>query len=528
VPESLFVTSDDLVKDGLQDAVRALGRQVKNDTAALEARTARELRKAGFDKLTSAALGPVLPLSAIRNSLTRKPLRRFFDQAEAAAHRLARSNVHPSEVVRALRIAEDVLSRAFGGDASAATTREQLAFCTILVVNQGYHAVREAESGAFQDLFCIELEASNTDVLLRKFLETMAISCGADAAHLYMCTADPAVWELRASTARAASAETLAVVRAPAGLRKALGRVNYSTNGRNVMDAGWEKRFPYVWSFPLSGDGVVQFGFARERTLLARELEMLSVAADRCHSGAQKTRLLEEIAQREERLSKLAIRMLMVEENERRRISRELHDDAGQSLVVIRLQMELIEQSLPENTEARERLAEARDLTEKTILDLRRLIADLSPAVLEQLGLGAAVRQMANRFRARYPSDVRVDVGHLPQLDPNFQLVIYRLAQECLNNISQHSKASTVNISVSVADNVLGLQIEDNGTGFDVEQALERKESFGLTGMRERVDVLGGNFSVSSTRKQGQVLGGRKRTGTVVRIELPIPREKSS
>jgi signal transduction histidine kinase len=98
------------------------------------------------------------------------------------------------------------------------------------------------------------------------------------------------------------------------------------------------------------------------------------------------------------------------------------------------------------------------------------------------------------------------------------------LAQECLNNISQHSKASRVNISVGRVDKVLSLRIEDNGTGFDVEQALERKESFGLTGIRERVAVLGGSFSVSSTRKQG----GSKRTGTVVQIELPIPLEKSS
>ena len=79
---------------------------------------------------------------------------------------------------------------------------------------------------------------------------------------------------------------------------------------------------------------------------------MLIAAGERIHAAAQKTRLLEDIALREERLSKLAIRMLMVEENERRRISRELHDDAGQSLVVIRLQMEMIEQSMPPGSEA--------------------------------------------------------------------------------------------------------------------------------------------------------------------------------
>jgi signal transduction histidine kinase len=233
--------------------------------------------------------------------------------------------------------------------------------------------------------------------------------------------------------------------------------------------------------------------------------------------------LLEEITQREEQLSKLAIRMLMVEENERRRISRELHDDTGQSLVVIRLQMELIEQLLPQGSEERERLAEARDITEKSILAIRRLISDLSPAVLEQLGLGAALRQLVNRFRMRFPCQVDLVVEQLPPLDANFELVLYRLAQECLDNIAQHSQATTVNILVSTADGVLRLHVEDNGNGFDVEHSVERADSFGLIGIRERVAVLGGSVEFISTRKEGQSTRGKKKTGTVVRIELPIP-----
>jgi signal transduction histidine kinase len=251
-------------------------------------------------------------------------------------------------------------------------------------------------------------------------------------------------------------------------------------------------------------------------------VEMLASAGERCYAASQKTGTLEDIAEREERLSKLAIRMLMVEENERRRISRELHDDAGQSLVVIRLQMELIEQLLPPGSEERQRLEEARDITEKTILDIRRLIADLSPAVLEQLGLGAALRQLLNRFRNRYPCQANLDVGQLPTLDSKFQSVVYRLTQECLNNISEHSKATTVNISVSADDKVLRLHVEDNGTGFDVEQTLERKDAFGLIGIRERVAVLGGTVEIISTRKEGQTTTKRKKTGSVVRIELPI------
>ena len=250
---------------------------------------------------------------------------------------------------------------------------------------------------------------------------------------------------------------------------------------------------------------------------------MLTIAGERCYAATRKTRLLEDIAHRGGPTAETRDPHVDGRGSERRRISRELHDDAGQSLVVIRLQMELIEQLLPETSEERERLAEARDITEKTILDIRRLISDLSPAVLQQLGLGAALRQLANRFRNRYPCQIDLTVGQLPDLHSNFQLVIYRLAQECLNNIAQHSGATTVNISVSAADRVLRLHVSDNGTGFDVEHALEKADSFGLIGIRERVAVLGGSVNFHSTRKVGQSTRSRKKSGTVVRIELPIP-----
>src|SRR5262249_58135467 len=104
---------------------------------------------------------------------------------------------------------------------------------------------------------------------------------------------------------------------------------------------------------------------------------------------------------------------------ERRRISRELHDETGQSLLCIRLQMELIEQAMPaEHSEWIAKLREARDLTERSILEMRRLIAALSPAVLEQLGLGAALRQLVNRFQRLHPCRVRLQcskMGALPQ-----------------------------------------------------------------------------------------------------------------
>ena len=158
----------------------------------------------------------------------------------------------------------------------------------------------------------------------------------------------------------------------------------------------------------------MQFGFSKSYEWLPREQELLAAAAERCLMAAEKARLMEDLAAREEQVRQLAEHMLHVEEMERRRISRELHDEAGQSLLCIRLQMELLEQAIPsEHAEWIGKLREARDLTERTILEMRRLIAALSPAVLEQLGLGAAMRQLVNRFRRLHPIRVKLLLGRL-------------------------------------------------------------------------------------------------------------------
>jgi signal transduction histidine kinase len=208
---------------------------------------------------------------------------------------------------------------------------------------------------------------------------------------------------------------------------------------------------------------------------------------------------------------------------ERRRIGRELHDEAGQSLICIRLQLELLEMSLPPDSEVVPKLGEARDLTERTILEIRRLIADLSPAVLEQFGLDAALRQLVKRFQGIHQIKVRLNTSKLRRLPQQLEIVTYRIIQECFNNVSKHSLAANVNISVSSADGLLRLLVDDDGVGFHVESALSKGDSFGLAGIRERVALLGGAFSIESR----PVLLGKKSKGqtggTSIRIELPIP-----
>ena len=137
--------------------------------------------------------------------------------------------------------------------------------------------------------------------------------------------------------------------------------------------------------------------------------------------------------------------------------------------------------------------------------------------MLEQLGLGAALRQLVNRFRRLHPIRVKLQLARLGRLPHSTEIIIYRLVQECFNNIAKHSGATSVNISVSSAEGIARLKVEDNGVGFKIEEAFARRDSFGLSGMRERVALLGGSFEIQSYP------GASKRPcGTKISIMLPI------
>lgn len=234
---------------------------------------------------------------------------------------------------------------------------------------------------------------------------------------------------------------------------------------------------------------------------------------------------MEETREREQQLRRLAGHTFQVLEAERRRIGRLLHDDAAQSLAIIRLQLELIESSIPSpDPELQERLAEARAVAEKAVASVRQLISELSPAILEKLGLTAAIRQLVKNFQRTHESHIALDIGPLPQINFDLGILAYRSLQECLSNISRHSSAKNVNITVYSADAVLKLQVEDDGVGFDAEEAIGRTSCYGLLGIREQITLLGGTVEIQSTRDGGQILLHAKKPSTIIKILLPIPK----
>ena len=279
-----------------------------------------------------------------------------------------------------------------------------------------------------------------------------------------------------------------------------------------ILDESWRGRYTSCWSFPFREGGAVaavaQFAFAKRYTWLPRELTLLEAAGERAMAAVRRARLVRGLAAREEQVRQLAGYLIRAGEEERRRISRELHDEAGQSLVMLGLELEKAERAAP--PALREPLRNARELTARSIEEVRRAVAALSPAVLERLGLEAALRQWTARFARASGLRVRLRVAApLPGVPEETATVVYRLVQECCQNVVKHSGASHVNLSLRPSDSFLELSIADNGSGFDVHAALKKPDSFGLAGMRERVGLLGGQFEVRSRPGRGSAVAAR-------------------
>jgi signal transduction histidine kinase len=160
----------------------------------------------------------------------------------------------------------------------------------------------------------------------------------------------------------------------------------------------------------------------------------------------------------------------------------------------------------------KERLDASCDLIGRAVVEVRRILADLSPAVLEQLGLAAAVRRLLSRFEEQYGIEVRADLAGLGAVEKGTATVVYRLVQECCNNVAKHSSASRLNVWLRTDDRTLRMRLEDDGAGFKVEDALSKRDSFGLAGMQERVTLCGGTLRIDS----------RPGRGTRILAELPI------
>jgi PAS domain S-box-containing protein len=216
----------------------------------------------------------------------------------------------------------------------------------------------------------------------------------------------------------------------------------------------------------------------------------------------------EALRESEQRLRFLTSQFLSAQERERKRISMELHDELGQSLAVLKLQIRAIERGLGDDQQdLKEGCVELFLYLDGVIDDIRRLSRDLSPAILEDLGLQSALKYLLDGVSKHYTVSHAFEVEDLDQLFPaDAQIIIYRIFQECLTNISKHAGATEVSIAVRENDGLISLVIEDNGAGFDPAQASARRASgrgLGLAALDERARMLGGTLKIRSQPGSG-------------------------
>jgi signal transduction histidine kinase len=221
---------------------------------------------------------------------------------------------------------------------------------------------------------------------------------------------------------------------------------------------------------------------------------------------------------REEQISadlhRLSARVISVQEEERRRIARELHDEVGQALSAVNLELTGAQQYLQRTGTESDLLREARVLADGALRSVRDLSQLLHPSVLEDLGLSAALRSFLNGFGRRTGTNVAFhDDGTLKRLTPEAELTVYRIVQEAMTNIARHASATRVEIRLAEEDGHLSVVVEDDGVGFDARDVERpgRQGGLGLLGIRERVSQLGGTVRIDSVIGRG------------TRLEVTIP-----
>jgi signal transduction histidine kinase len=253
------------------------------------------------------------------------------------------------------------------------------------------------------------------------------------------------------------------------------------------------------------------------KTRLSRLMPAVNRALREAEERAEHRRAEEQLRESHERLRALSVYLQSVREEERTRISREVHDELGQALTSCKLDLSWIAGRLPRD--CKPLLEKTRALIthiDSTIQTVRRISSELRPGVLDHLGLAAALEWQATEFQNRtgIKCDVRSNLREAP-LDQNLSTTFFRIFQETLTNVIRHAGATQVEVDLKEADGRITLEVRDNGRGIS-RSDITNTRSMGLLGMRERAALLGGIFKI-----------GRRKQGKGTRVSVSIPLEAS-
>jgi signal transduction histidine kinase len=209
-----------------------------------------------------------------------------------------------------------------------------------------------------------------------------------------------------------------------------------------------------------------------------------------------------------------------VQEEERKRIARELHDGIGQIFTALALGLSGVEEAMARDPQlARRQIGNLKELAIRAIAEMRRLVSDLRPPQLDDLGLAPALHWLADEWRDRRQLNARVEInGARRRLTSEMETVLFRIAQEALTNIAKHAQAQHASVNLSFEADAVELRVQDDGVGMTPEQItrrLARHQGWGLAGIQERAALVGGQVEIASAPGRG--------TRLTVRIPLKAP-----
>jgi signal transduction histidine kinase len=220
--------------------------------------------------------------------------------------------------------------------------------------------------------------------------------------------------------------------------------------------------------------------------------------------------LVATLKNQQDTLKLLSKEVIMAQEEERARISRDIHDEIGQALTALTFNLELLKNPENQKEEIEKRIEDCKRLVETTIEDVRRFSYELRPTILDDLGLLPAFQSHARGYKERTGIEIQINViRDIDEINDELKTVLYRIFQESLNNIAKHAHASRVIIDLTHQGNKLNFKIQDNGVGFNTDAVLNRSidaGGLGIKGIRERVELIGGKLNLKSKPNKGTEL----------------------
>ena len=450
----------------------------------------------------------------------------FAENLSYFGTRLAKLQVDAGAVARSLELYELFCEPYVGKEfrerrSEIVAALEMFSSAAFVAVSLAFFETQKGASSALLSVLDAELTAPDLSGLLRKVLEITASTFGAQLGTILLREPEGDGLRLAAAVGFGSELEEDYCVRPGEGFsgRVAAGGepdlLVLEGEGSDESSPILRRRAKSIWAVPLKKSseetiGVLEIGFAVPYRWMPTERELMRAMADRSALAIDRMRMTDALRERESRIAELSAHLLRVQEEERKHISRELHDETGQGLMVTRLYLGMLEASLRSRT-SQVKIQEALAVVDRTIEGLRRMIARLSPLVLQELGLVAALRKEAKDLSKSTGVKTRVEVpDDLGRFGPEAETAIYRVVQEALHNVAKHAQAKNVAVQVGREQSNIKLLVEDDGIGF-VQKGLSRGRSFGLAGMKERIAALGGTVRVRTGKGRG------------TRIEVTVP-----